>query len=256
MTKSLRSDLRHALDAGAWAKEVLREKLDDAQGRILRSESKRGVLNCHRQWGKSTVMAARSAHRMIYRPPWFTVCIAPSGRQAAELRNKIESCVRRGLGIEPKGDGDNEISIVLPNGSRFVGLPDTEGRMRGFGAVNDLLIDEAARVKDDTYKAARPFVAAVDGSIWMMSTPWGKRGFFYRAASSNLPGWERIQVTAEESGRFSQEWLDEERDGDQGLGPLWFSQEYEGKFVDTSESMFSHDAVLDVITPDVRRLVL
>jgi len=96
----------------------------------------------------------------------------------------------------------------------------------------------------------------VDGSIWMMSTPWGKRGFFYRAATSNLPGWERIEVSAEESGRFSQEWLDEERDGDQGLGPLWFSQEYEGKFVDTSESMFSHDAVLDAISPDVEQALL
>jgi hypothetical protein len=36
-----------------------------------------------------------------------------------------------------RGDGDNGISLLLPNGSRIVGLPGTEATVRGFSAVSD-----------------------------------------------------------------------------------------------------------------------
>ena len=85
----------------------------------------------------------------------------------------------RKLGIRPRGDGDNEISLLFPNGSRIVGLPGTEGTVRGFSAVSLMLIDEASRVDDAMYKALRPMLAVGGGDLWLMSTPCGKRGFFY-----------------------------------------------------------------------------
>ena len=251
----LRSDLRFGLDAAAWAREVLHEPVDAVQAKLLNRtiHGQRDVLNCHRQWGKSTITSTRTAHRMKYRAPWFAVCIAPSGRQAAELLRKLESCARR-MDMEPKGDGDNEISMVLKNGSRFVGLPDTEGRMRGFGAVHDLLIEEASRVKDLTYKAARPFVAAVDGGITLLSTPFGKRGFFYEAAEGGkTKPWAYTKVTAAESGRFSEGFLQEELE--EG-GAAWFGQEYLGVFTDTTESVFSSDALLDAMNSRIEALRL
>jgi hypothetical protein len=42
------------------------------------------------------------------------------------------------LKIEPRGDGDNDISLLFPNGSRIVGLPGIEGTVRGFSAVSML----------------------------------------------------------------------------------------------------------------------
>jgi hypothetical protein len=42
-----------------------------------------------------------------------------------------------------------------------------------------ILIDEAARVDDAMYKALRPMLAVGQGDLWLMSTPYGKRGFFY-----------------------------------------------------------------------------
>ncbi len=86
--------------------------------------------------------------------------------------------------MKRRGDGDNAISLVLPNGTRIVGLPGTEGTVRGFSAVSLLLIDEAARVQDAMYKALRPMLAVGDGDLWLMSTPYGKRGFFYEAGST------------------------------------------------------------------------
>ena len=53
--------------------------------------------------------------------------------------------VRATAGSEAKGDGDNEISLAFPNGSRIVGLLGTETTVRGFSAVSLLLVDEVAR---------------------------------------------------------------------------------------------------------------
>ena len=74
--------------------------------------------------------------------------VSPSARQSGEFMRKAEEFVRR-LGMRPRGDGDNAMSILLPNGSRIVGLPGNETTVRGFSAVSLLLIDEAARVGDD-----------------------------------------------------------------------------------------------------------
>ena len=52
--------------------------------------------------------------------------------------------VRR-MGIAVRGDGDNEVSLMLPNESRIVGLPGVADTTRGFSAVSMLVIDEAAR---------------------------------------------------------------------------------------------------------------
>ena len=67
--------------------------------------------------------------------------------------------------IGAKGDGDNEISIAFPNGSRIVGLPGNEATARGFSAVSLLVVDEAARVDDDLYRAIRPMVAVSSGDL-------------------------------------------------------------------------------------------
>ncbi len=246
----LRRDLTHALDAAAWAKDVLRFDADEQQRQLLRTRAKRVLLNCHRQWGKSTTVAARVAHAMLYRAPFFAVTINPSGRQSAELGRKLDDALRR-AGVEPKGDGDNPISSLLPNGSRFVGLPDVEGRIRGFSAVNLLIFDEASRVQDEVQKGARPFIAAVDGDIWELSTPFGKRGFFAEHALSGDRRWLRITAPASVSGRFSAEYLEEER---ASLGEWWFKQEYECQFVDVTDSVFSHDLAMQSISAEVEPL--
>jgi hypothetical protein len=83
----------------------------------------------------------------------------------------------RNLGIKPTGDRFNKLSLMLPNGSRIVGLPGTERTVRGFTA-SLILIDEAAGVEDAMYKALRPMLAVQRGDLWLISTPRSKRGFF------------------------------------------------------------------------------
>jgi hypothetical protein len=86
------------------------------------------------------------------------IVASPSHRQSGEFVRKAAGMVRR-LGIKPQGDGDNDISLELPNRSRIVGLPGVEGTVRGFSAVSLMLIDEASRVDDGMYQALRPMLA-------------------------------------------------------------------------------------------------
>jgi len=50
-------------DAADWVRETLGFWPDPAQERVLASGSRRGILNCTRQWGKSTVTAAKAVHQ-------------------------------------------------------------------------------------------------------------------------------------------------------------------------------------------------
>ena len=40
---------------------------DPKQALVLTSASKRGMLNCARQWGKSTITAAKAVHEAVRR---------------------------------------------------------------------------------------------------------------------------------------------------------------------------------------------
>jgi phage FluMu gp28-like protein len=223
---------------------------DAKQMELLRRPVRRLLLNCTRQWGKSTITAAKAVERAHTRTGSLTLVVSPSARQSGEFLRKAAAFVRR-LEIAPRGDGDNEISLLFPNGARIVGLPGTESTVRGFSAVSLLLIDEAARVGDEMYKAVRPMLAVGDGDLWLMSTPFGKRGFFWEEWSKGGPQWERIVVPATECPRIPASFLEEER---ASLGERWFRQEYLCEFVDTNDALFSRELVERAFTDEVEPL--
>ena len=120
-----------------------------------------------------------------------------------------------------------------------MGLPGTQATVRGFSAVSLLLIDEASRVDDALYKTLRPVLAVSGGDMWLMSTPNGKRGFFYEAWAGSEE-WERISVAATECPRIPAAFLEEERTAQ---GSDWFAQEYLCEFVDNGTTWFQRDMV-------------
>jgi hypothetical protein len=133
----------YGFDGVQFAFQQLGFRPDDQQRIVLGGPVRRGLLNCSRQWGKSTVTAAKAVHCAYSEPDKLVVVLSPSARQSGEFLRKASGFVRR-LGIRVRGDGDNPLSIQLPNGSRIVGLPGMENTVRGFSAVSLMLIDEAA----------------------------------------------------------------------------------------------------------------
>ncbi len=241
-----RNPTTEVLRVSEFARRRLGFEADDRQAAALNSQAKRGILNCTRQWGKSTVLAVKAVHRAWTVAGSLVLVASPSERQSAEFLRKAAGFLMR-LGVPRRGDGDNASSLALPNGSRIVGLPGTEGTVRGFSAVSMLLIDEAARVQDATYKSLRPMLAVGKGDLWLMSTPRGQRGFFYESWINGGETWERHSVPATECPRIEAGFLEEER-GE--LGSTWFAQEYLCEFVDGGGGWFGRRLVEGALSGD------
>jgi tRNA(Met) C34 N-acetyltransferase TmcA len=165
--------------ASALARKVMEFRPDEKQLEVLLSRSRRLLLNCSRQWGKSTTAAWKAAHRAVYQARALVVLVSPTERQTGELFRKTGEALAA-MGFERKGDGTHGLSWVLPNGSRILGVPGTEATVRGYSAANLVIVDEAARVEDELYRSLRPMLAVSNGDLILLSTPFGERGFFWR----------------------------------------------------------------------------
>jgi hypothetical protein len=234
-------------DVVEFAKRRLGLDADEWQRKILRSKAKRGILNCTRQWGKTTVSVAKAVHRVFTVPKSLVVVASPGLRQSGEWMRKATEMLAR-LEIPKRGDGYNKISLLLPNGSRIVGLPEVEAKIRGFSALSMLVIDEAARVSDEMYKALRPMLSVGNGDLWMMSTPFGKQGFFYETWEHGGDGWLRVRVPATECKRISKEFLEEQRSV---MGMDSFRQEHMCEFVGSGMGSFDRDLVEAALDDDL-----
>ena len=94
-------------------------------------------------------------------------------------------------------------------------------------------------------------LAVSKGRLWVLSTPFGKRGFFFKEWSEGGPGWERVQVTADQCPRITKEFLDEER---RSMPENWFRQEYYCEFSETAGAVFRYDDVMGSLSDKVQPL--
>jgi hypothetical protein len=195
---------------------------DEWQEQVLRSSRDRIILNCSRQAGKSTTVAALATHEAIFKPGSMILLLSRAQRQATELFRKFLDFYNA-MGRPVRATAESVLRIELENGSRIVALPGLEANIRAYSGVTLLVIDEAARVSDELYKAVRPMLAVSNGRLVLMSTPFGKRGFFFEEWENGRKSWLRISTPATKIPRISQEFLDGER---QALGQSWFEQEY------------------------------
>jgi hypothetical protein len=244
-------EVRFGMEPGWFAEKRLGLTPDAKQAEFLRRKFKRVLLNCSRQWGKSTITAALAVHRAFYEEDSLTVVLSPTLRQSGEFLRKAAGFVRK-LGMRVRGDDDNESSLLFPNQSRIVGLPGTEGTVRGFSKVSLMVIDEAAPVPDDLFNAVRPMLAVGDGDMLVMSTPFGQRGFFWEQWTHNRQMWQCISAPATECPRISASFLEDER---AMMGDRWFRQEYPCEFVDVNDSLFDRELLESAIDHSVAPLV-
>jgi hypothetical protein len=240
------------LDPVAFVRTYCAVEPSPAQAEILRSAAQRAAVCCTRGFGKSTVMGWKAAHRMDSDPGALILAISPSGRQSGELLDKVRGPLHQ-AGHRTKGDGRNEFSLVLPNGSRFVALPSAADTIRGFHGVAMLLVEEAAFVPDAVYESARSFLAVGGGSEWLVSTPYGPRGFFWRRCTDAKLSYKAWKVTWADVPWISAEFIAEER---KVKGDRLFRQEYECEFLDTQEGVFNQEDLVSAVRSDLEALVI
>ncbi len=221
-------------DAAAFAEDLLGLTLHPYQAKILRDSSKRVLVCGGRQVGKSLMAAVKSLHHALTHRDSTTLIIAPTHRQSRNLLSMVRRMVEAAA-IRRSVRKITGVKVEFSNGSRVLALP--SGRwghgIRGYSA--DLVIlDEAAFIPEEVItRAVLPMLSARDGACWMLSTPWDRRHFFYKAYSSRV--WSVHRVPSYLNPMISREFLEEQKEM---IGGERFRAEYLAEFVDDGGSYF------------------
>lgn len=172
--------------------------------------------------------------------------IASVERQALLLFEKILSHLHEyhRKTIKKGKDRPTKHKLTLTNGSVIHCLPTGLSGYGIRGYTIDLLIaDESAFIPEEVWTAVTPMLAVTRGNIILLSTPFGKGGFFYRCFSD--PTFTSFHISSEECPRKNQEFLDQEK---ARMTTLQYAQEYLGEFVDELRQFFPTELIRSCMT--------
>lgn len=214
-------------DPVAWAASRLNLTLDPYQNRILACTAHSVLLCCGRQTGKTTLAAIKALHSALHTSRAHVVIISRTLRQSAHVLRQVYEFASY-LNCPLRSDRTAGLAFVFENGSRIVALPNNPAAVRGAAGVDLLIVDEAAFIQEETFSAVLPFLATKKQSaLWLLSTPFGQSGFFYKARHQQKGEFAVFEVKSTECPRISPEFLARER---LRLGDR-FAQEYLCEFL-------------------------
>ncbi len=169
---------------------VPRGEPNPRQAELLDLDASRLAVCTSPQQGK-TQAAAKALHLALAQPGALVLIFGPVGPQAGELLGRIRQFAHR-LDLPTKADRNHTRSLVLPNGSRFIALPDVPTSARGYASVALILIDEDAFVHDQIFQAITPMLAVSNGALWIFATPNGQTGRFHEICTASDLAWTRF----------------------------------------------------------------
>jgi hypothetical protein len=206
---------------------------------VLESDLRKILMLCSRQVGKSLTAGLLAGHEACFVPGSLTLMCAPSLKQSTELFRTTRGLIAQSTLPIPRILAESGLRLELENGSRIIALPGNDDTTRGFSAATLVIVDEGARVSDALIAAVRPTLATTGGRLVALSTPKGKRGWFFVEWATG-ERWHRSRVLAKDCPRITAEFLADEM---RSLGPRLYAEEYECEFFDPDTAMFSSDLI-------------
>jgi len=203
---------------------------------------------CSRQSGKTEANAL--AAYVEAANGGFVLILTPSDEQSKEFMERVASH-HNALRLANPVDEPTKHEIKFAGEGRIKALPNNERTARIYARVSLIIIDEASRVPDQLYGAVTPMLmvsraSGLGGRIGLLSTPFGKRGFFYEEWIAGR--YKRFRAPWTECPRIKPEDVELER---KRHGDLWVQQEYELAFLDQVQGgFFDADAFAECIIPD------
>lgn len=252
-------------------------KFDKWQRDILGHEGNLAIRT-GRQCGKSETISEKGKRLALEYETTNTLVVAASQRQSSllfeKIKNKIElehrPLVDKAIkeAEEEKGrhltkeerrfhewnsgliiEMPTQTRIRLKNGSTIYCLPTgkTGTFIRGY-TIDFLIADEAAYIPEQVWLAIMPMIAVSRktrgyGWIILLSTPFGKGGFFYNSCHDK--DFKQIHISSEDCPRISKKFLRKEK---QRLTKQEYAQEYLAQFIDDFSQLFSTTLIKQQMT--------
>lgn len=223
---------------------------DPWQRELLTSDARRQILLCARQVGKSTVVAAKTLHVALYQPGSLSLIVTPSERQSRETLAKVVAFYTA-LGEPVSREYESTLHLTLANGSRILALPGSAQTVRGMSGVALLILDEAGWIPDTLYHTLLPMLAVSKGSLVLLSTPAGKRGFLHQEWTEGAADFHRIKITADQCPRIDAAFLAEQR---RRMPAARYDAEYNCIFGDLEGAVFGYEDIQAAMAADLMPL--
>ena len=220
------------------------------------------ILVSGRQTGKSEAAAIDNGEFAANNPNTVCLLISKTERQAEELLTKTlryvgdnyKGMIKHGLHKPIKS------RFELTNGSKVISLPTGQsGEGIRFLTIHKLTCDEAQLCNPEIFTAVTPMLLTTGGTISLLGTPQGKKGYFYECFLNKLNQFKVIHVNSEEvikNRPISESWpewrktaalahLEQERSR---MSEKQFAQEYLGQFIEDLYNLFSDEIIKQTLT--------
>ena len=243
------------LDMDKWQEEVMKH-------------SGSMSLRCGRQTGKSETVSEKAQAFALKNKGTTTLVIAASQRQSSLIFEKINSKIEMQHNeLIDKAIKKEELKLMRPlkelerrkleytkglyssmptktrinllNDSVIYCLPTgkTGAYIRGY-TIDLLIADEAAYIPETVWMAIMPMIAVSQktrgfGWVILLSTPFGKGGFFYNSCHDK--DFRQFHIKSEDCERIPKKFLRKEKNR---LTKLEYAQEYLAEFIEEYAQLF------------------
>lgn len=162
-----------------------------------------------RQLGCTETLASMMLWRACREPGFLGVVLSKGAADTANIARRIRAMADSApqmIGLATQ----NLTDLRIIGGGRILFRPSTPNGVRGLESVSMLLFDEIAFIPsiDLLYTAALPAteMCGDDARIVLMSTPWGRSGFFFERLNSNNGSIDLLEEAALVRGTGSKGW--------------------------------------------------
>lgn len=267
------AELAYGLDRARYLEHIGFTPFD-WQKKVCEDPCQRKIINGARQSGKSTIASGLPCHRAKYYSKSLVIVEAPTEVQARLNLEKIHEFMSHDP-TYPRIERSSDQQIVLSNGSKIRVVVATDKSSRGYSKPSMIVLDEASRIDDVVYRSGvRPMLTAnPDCELILISTPFGKEGFFYDTWEEKSDWWSKYEVrspwevdpvsqrqlfhhepdetfwkTREEKGihfYYSPRHEDyrEQQENLEAMGIQQYRQEYCCEFIETEMAVFTYDSI-------------
>lgn len=207
-------------DSGRFVREVLGVSPDPWQDQVLKwydaGERRISVRSSHGV-GKTAVASWLMLHRVLCRFPQKTVVTAPTSAQLfdalfAEVKRWILK-LPQPLQLLVEAKTDRVVLKDMPDESFISARTSRSEQPEALQGIHSkwvlLIADEASGVPEAVFEAASGSMSGDRATTLLLGNPTRGSGFFYQTHHALAGNWKTLKVSAHDSKRVSQDFIDE-----------------------------------------------
>lgn len=224
--------------------------LDKWQEDVMAAEG--NICICSgRQVGKSEIIALKTATFIANNPKKRVLIISVTEQQAENMLVKIllhlhdlnKSLICKGAKKPTKH------KVELTNGSYAITKAVGQYGLGALGLTMDVVVpDECAYLPETIWQSITPMLLTTGGSLWLLSTPNAREGYFYQAYTNPDFGFQTFHVNSEEVANARPEpmrsrMLQHLAREKARMSPLEYAQQYLAQFQEELSQLFPDELI-------------